>query len=78
MELPGELSPLGSQLGEAFQLAGFAYGEGDYYPATVVPLTLYWRAIEAPAHDDSVSLRLFDEAGEEVFRGDSQHPVLGT
>ncbi len=78
MELPVELSPLGSQLGEAFQLAGFAYGEADYYPATVVPLTLYWRAIEAPAHDYSVSLRLFDEAGEEIFRGDSQHPVLGT
>jgi hypothetical protein len=77
-ELPSGLTPVGSQLGEAFELAGYAYGESDYYPATVVPLTLYWRAIEAPPHDYSVSLRLFDEAGEEVFRVDSQHPVLGT
>jgi hypothetical protein len=44
----------------------------------VVPLTLYWRALSVLAHDYSVSLRLFDAAGQEIFKQDSQHPVLGT
>jgi hypothetical protein len=49
-----------------------------FYPSTVIPLTLHWRALEKPAYDYSVSLRLFDEMGQEVFKVDSQHPVLGT
>ncbi len=77
-ELPPDASPLGIQLGDAFELAGFAYGPGDFRPAAVVPLTLYWRALQAPAHDYSVSLRLLDRAGNEVYKVDSQHPVLGT
>ena len=77
-DLPADLSPLGIQLGDAFELAGLTYGEAAYHPATVVPLTVYWRALQAPAHDYSVSLRLFDEGGQEVFKVDSQHPVLGT
>ena len=75
---PPDASPLGIRLGETFELAGFAYGEAAYRAGTVVPLTLYWRAIQIPAYDYSVSLRLFDEAGQEVFKVDSQHPVLGT
>ena len=77
-DLPPGMTPLGIQLGEAFDLAGFAHGETVYRPAEVVPLTLYWRAIQAPAHDYSVSLRLFGEDGQEVYKVDSQHPVLGT
>lgn len=77
-DLSTDASTLGIRLGETFELAGFAYGEAAYRPATVVPLTLYWRAIQAPAYDYSVSLRLFDEAGREVFKVDSQDPVLGT
>lgn len=75
---PDESVPLGLQLGDSFELAGFAYGESDFYPSSVVPLTLYWQALRAPAHDYSISLRLFDGAGQEVFKVDSQHPVLGT
>ena len=77
-ELPPDLSPLDVQLGDAFRLAGFAYGEAAYDPLRVMPLTLYWRAIRPPAHDYSVSLRLFDGTGEAVFKIDNQHPVLGT
>jgi hypothetical protein len=77
-DLPPDASPLGIQLGDSFKLAGSAYGEAVYRAGTVVPLTLYWRAIQAPAYDYSVSLRLFDEGGQEVFKVDSQHPVLGT
>lgn len=77
-DLPTETIPLGLQLGDSFELAGFAYGESDWYPSSVVPLTIYWRVIQAPAHNYSISLRLFDKAEQEVFKVDSQHPVLGT
>jgi Protein O-mannosyl-transferase TMEM260-like len=78
LELPPALSPLGVQLGDLFELAGFRYGQADFYPGTVVPLTLYWRALQGPADDYSVSLRLYDQAGQEILKEDSQHPVLGT
>jgi hypothetical protein len=78
LELPPAISPLGIQLGDSFELAGFRYGQADFYPGTVVPLTLYWRALQGPAGDYSVSLRLYDQAGQEVLKEDSQHPVLGT
>ncbi len=77
-EPPAGIVPLGIRLGDAFELAGFSYGEADFYPATVVPVTLFWRAIQEPPYDYAVSLRLIDEAGQEVFQIDSQHPVLGT
>ena len=66
-----------------FELAGYAYGEPPetgraFFPGEVVPLTLYWRAVETPEHDYSVSLRFFDLGGGQVYQVDSQHPVLGT
>jgi hypothetical protein len=76
--LPPQLQPLSVQLGDAVELAGFAYGEADFYPGTVVPLTLYWHALRRPAADYSVSLRLYDNAGSEVFKADVQNPVLGS
>jgi hypothetical protein len=77
-ELPAGISTLSIDLGAVLELAGYAYGEAGFRPATVVPLTLYWRALQAPPDDYSVSLRLFNGAGTEVFKVDSQHPVLGT
>lgn len=74
-----------------FELAGYRYGAPDgrrlpppgaegpvFARPMVVPLTLHWRALAAPAHDYSVSLRLLDGAGGQVFQIDSQHPALGT
>jgi hypothetical protein len=78
LHLPVDASSLGIRLGDSFELAGVTPGSSSAYPADVVPLTLHWRAIQGPAHDYSVSLRLFDAAGREVFKVDSQHPVLGT
>jgi hypothetical protein len=77
-ELPTGISPLGISVGDIFELAGFVYGPADFQPATVLPLTLYWRAIQAPEHDYSVSVRLFDESGNLIFQTDNQNPVLGT
>jgi hypothetical protein len=73
-----------------FELVGYRYGEPPdagrssgaerppFYPGEVVPLTLYWRAVEKPAHDYSVSVRFFDPGGGQVGQVDAQHPVLGT
>jgi hypothetical protein len=82
-DLPSTMMPLGTRLGP-FELAGYAYGQSPengrafFYPGEVVPLTLYWRAVETPEYDYSVSLRLFDEGGGQAYQVDSQHPVLGT
>jgi hypothetical protein len=77
-EPPAGSVPLRIKLGDTFELAGFTYGQSDFYPATVVPLTLFWRALQDPPHDYSVSLRLMDGEREVVVQVDSQHPVLGT
>jgi hypothetical protein len=76
--LPEAAVPLGIGMGDAFELAGVAYDGTGYGPGSVVPLTIYWQALAVPAHDYSVSLRLFDAEGQEIFKQDSQHPVLGT
>ncbi|MFN2130574.1 MAG: DUF2723 domain-containing protein [Anaerolineae bacterium] len=88
-DFTAERNPLSIRLGGTFELAGYSYGapeggrmplggEATFRPGAVVPLTLHWRALHAPAHDYSVSLRLYDEAREQVCQVDSQHPVLGT
>ncbi len=78
LDLPPDVSPLGIPLGDSLELAGFAYGEAEFHPGTVLPVALYCRALSSLADDYSVSLRLFDDAGQVVFQLDSQHPVLGT
>jgi hypothetical protein len=78
VEPPPGISPVHIQLGDFFELLGFDYGQAEFTPATVVPLTLYWQAIQVPEDNFSVSLRLYDETGQQVFKVDSQHPVLGT
>ncbi|MGQ9600092.1 MAG: protein O-mannosyl-transferase family [Anaerolineae bacterium] len=77
-DLPPDITPLQIQLGDLFELAGFDSAQTVFYPSTVVPLTLYWRALRPPPDDYSVSLRLVDSAGQVVAQVDSQHPVLGT
>jgi hypothetical protein len=88
--LPGDAEPLSRRLGDVLELAGYEVGYADgwgglqggdppaFYPASVVPLTVYWRALQVPSYDYSVSLRLYDGAGGTVYVIDSQHPVLGT
>ncbi len=78
LDAPPGMSPLHIRLGDTLELLGFTYGASAFQPGTVVPLTLHWRALRVPKNDYSVSLRLFDEAGREVYKVDSRHPVLGT
>lgn len=77
-DLPPGVTPLQIRLGDLFELAGFDPAETILYPSSVVPLTLYWRALRTPPADYSVSLRLLDSAGRVIAQVDSQHPVLGT
>jgi hypothetical protein len=76
-ELPPPVPVLDLNFGDQVALAGYRYGETGFQPAQVVPLTLYWRALDTPVHDYSVSLRLIDGVGDDVYKIDSQHPVLG-
>lgn len=76
-DLPPQATSTQLDFGGLIALAGFQYGDTDFVPPQVVPLTLYWRALQTPSFDYSVSLRLLDGAGGEVFKVDSQHPVLG-
>ena len=75
---PPDIAPLAIRLGNLFELVGYRTGEASLNPGTVLPLTLYWRALQIPEHDYSVSLRLFDGEMREVTKVDIQNPVLGT
>jgi hypothetical protein len=77
-QLPADMQPLGAQVGDSLELAGFSYDQADPVAGAVVPLTLYWRTLAPPSADYSVSLRLYDDAGNEVFKVDNQNPVLGS
>jgi hypothetical protein len=77
-DLPLDITLEAWEFGGVLELAGYRYGDYAGYPGNVVPLTLYWRTLSELAHDYSVSLRLFDGEGQEVFKVDSEHPVLGT
>lgn len=77
-DLPSNAPPLGIALGGVLELAAVQYKGLSFHPGAVVPLTLYWRALLAPATDYSMSVRLLDAAGQEVSRTDSQNPVIGS
>jgi hypothetical protein len=77
-DLPAGASPLDIRFGDLFALVGSVYGEEDFHPGNVVPLTLYWQALWDPGADYSVSLRLLDEGSSVLYQVDNQHPVLGT
>ncbi|NJL94211.1 MAG: hypothetical protein HC915_11050, partial [Anaerolineae bacterium] len=46
-------------------------------PGGDVTVMLGWEALRALEHDYSISLRLLDEAWQEVWKQDQQHPVMG-
>lgn len=75
--LPAVAVPLDVSVGDGITLAGYALDASMAPAGTVAPLTLYWRADTAPEGDWSVSVRLYDPAGQQVAQGDSAHPVLG-
>lgn len=76
--MPSGVKVVEANFGDQLELIGFAYGQASFKAGSVIPVTLYWRALGPPQADYSISIRLFNEAGQEVLKFDSQHPVLGT
>ena len=68
---------VGLNFGNVLELAVARYAAFNLRPGQVVPMTLYWRALQKPASDYAVSLRLLDETNTTVYQVDNQHPVLG-
>ncbi|MHB0876284.1 MAG: protein O-mannosyl-transferase family [Anaerolineae bacterium] len=80
-DVPADMTPVGTALhGEdgraVLELAG--YRVAATVPAgRQVPLVIIWRALDDVGADYSLSLRLLDDAGQQVWQYDAQHPVLG-
>jgi hypothetical protein len=67
-----------ASLGDSAKLLGATYLSGDLRVGGVLPMVLYWQALDVPREDASVSVRLVNQAGEDVAQSDVPHPVLGT
>jgi hypothetical protein len=65
-------------LGDTAVLLGARYLEGDPRVGGVLPIVLYWQALDGSRDDASVSVRLVNQAGQDVAQSDMPHPVLGT
>lgn len=77
-EVPQGVKEVKANFDNQIELVGFVYGEASFKAGSVIPVTIYWRALADLQADYSISLRLFNEAGQEIFKVDSLHPVLGT
>jgi len=55
-------------------LVGLDAPSASVAPGAVVPMTLYWRAQNAPARDYSTTLQVLDAQGRLVAQSDSQNP----
>jgi len=67
-----------ASLGDSAKLLGATYLSADLTVGGVLPIVLYWQALEVPREDASVSVRLVNQAGADVAQSDVPHPVLGT
>lgn len=72
-DLEGELELLGYQLDIVPQST-----PGGRQAGPIIQLSLYWRAQQALQWDYAISLRLLDEAGQEIVKQDAAHPVLSS
>lgn len=75
--LPQNGLQVGLNFSDTIELTMARYETSTLRPGQVVPVTLYWRALQKPSLDYAVSLRLLDEAGETIYQIDNHHPVLG-
>ncbi len=63
---------------DTLELAAYRYESDIPARGGILPVTFYWRALKQPDADYSVGLRLLDGDGNEIWKEDSQHPVLGS
>ncbi|MEJ2557229.1 MAG: hypothetical protein P8186_13555, partial [Anaerolineae bacterium] len=75
-ELPADVSPLMSQLGEAIKLVGARLPKTGS-PGESLPIYLYWRTEQDMASDYIAFVHFLDETGKLAFQNDSV-PGQGT
>ncbi len=74
-QLPDGLVPAGGSFGDEIQLAGVGPISSPGFG--VLPVTLYFRALKAPAADYSISVRLMSSPDKVAAQNDQGSPVLG-
>ncbi|MBC7265072.1 MAG: DUF2723 domain-containing protein [Chloroflexi bacterium] len=77
LQIPADINLLGVNLEGEIELVGFRFYQTDFSTGYVWPLTLYFRALRSLKADYSISLRIFDESGTQLWAEDRRDPVLG-
>jgi hypothetical protein len=75
--VPGDAIAAHLVFSDTLELAAYRYESDIPAQGGVLPVTLYWQALAGMTADYSVGLRLLDGEGNERWKEDSQHPVLG-
>ncbi len=83
-EVPADLNLLNANLEDQLDLIGYRAailpqatpGGGEAGP--ILQLMFYWRVPQQVGWDYSLSLRLIDSTGREIYRQDAAHPVLSS
>ncbi|MGQ9681980.1 MAG: protein O-mannosyl-transferase family [Anaerolineae bacterium] len=74
---PPDSCYLSVQWEDQLELVAYRIGRDDFRSGYVLPLTLYFRAHRTPAADYSLSLRLYEEQGIQVWAEDRDRFALG-
>jgi hypothetical protein len=74
--LPESAVPLGVRFGDNIVLEGYEAPPEPLAPGALVPITLYWRALEPVEEQFSVSVKLFGRDGQLIAQDDS-YPDAG-
>jgi len=81
---PTDITPLTVNFENELELLGYRAARlpqdriAGKQPDDILQITLFWRAPRPLQADYALSLRLLDEAGQEIGRRDATHPVLSS
>ncbi|MBP7694363.1 MAG: glycosyltransferase family 39 protein, partial [Anaerolineales bacterium] len=70
-DLPADLQPVHARLGEGIELVGYTSDPAPRRPGEAQAVTLYWRALQTLARDDTLTLVLFGRGGQPVGQLDT-------
>jgi hypothetical protein len=81
---PRDITPLAINFENELELLGYRaevlpqHTPGGQQAGPILQVMIYWRAPKDITWDYALSLRLLDDAGQEFFKVDAQHPVLSS